>query len=286
MNNIIILTLCVPALLFTQERSIIFYTGLPEGTEGHNIYFDGETGNTVADKFTPVNDYVLEAFSVWCGYTSNGGNITAQIRDDNDGYPGSILGEWAIDLLPDAESGAEYFTSTVSDCINLISLENYWIVLHATDSTTQAIWQYPASTYYTFTSSSDGGNSWDEPESGQVGAAKVWAEQILVYEPEMMSGDVNFDLTVDILDIVMIVGYILDNQEFDDNQMIASDLNHDSSIDILDIVLMVEIILSGPEPMPNFSLEDINPNSPYFGEDIGPSFFEGYVSGYYFGKAG
>ena len=38
--------------------------------------------------------------------------------------------------------------------------------------------------------------------------------------------------------------------------------------------------------MPDFLLEDINPNSEYFGLEIGPSFFTGQVSGYYFGKAG
>lgn len=282
----LILALCSIVILLSQDRSVIFYTGLPVGSDGHDIYFDGEIGNAVADRFTPVNDYVLEAFSVWCGYSSDGGHLTAQIRDDIDGVPGNVMGEWTINLLPGQELGFEYLTSTVSDCINLISYQNYWLVLQASDTTTQAVWQYPESTYYTFTTSSDGGNTWTVPESGQVGAAKVWAEQIYVYDPEYLSGDVNFDITVDILDIVLTVGYILGDIEFDGDQIMSADMNHDLSVDILDIVLIVDVILNGPEPMPDYSLEDINPNSPYFGVDIGPSYFDGYVSGYYFGKAG
>ena len=57
------------------------------------------------------------------------------------------------------------------------------------------------------------------------------------------NGDVNFDDNTDILDVVSIVGYILGNNEFDNNQLCASDLNQDSNVDILDIVSIVSIIL-------------------------------------------
>jgi|TARA_B100000678_G_scaffold127227_1_gene106531 hypothetical protein len=36
----------------------------------------------------------------------------------------------------------------------------------------------------------------------------------------------------------------------------------------------------------DFSLEDINPNSATHGSMIGPSFYSGNVSGYYFGDQG
>jgi len=35
-----------------------------------------------------------------------------------------------------------------------------------------------------------------------------------------------------------------------------------------------------------FSLEDLNPNSPTYQQFIGPSTYEGKVSGYYFGDQG
>ena len=42
------------------------------------------------------------------------------------------------------------------------------------------------------------------------------------------------------------------------------------------------------EPVYDWALEDINPNSEYYGQDIGPSTFvdNDFVSVYYFGKAG
>ena len=36
----------------------------------------------------------------------------------------------------------------------------------------------------------------------------------------------------------------------------------------------------------DFSLEDINPNSPTYGSLIGPSYYNGNVSSYYFGDQG
>ena len=43
---------------------------------------------------------------------------------------------------------------------------------------------------------------------------------------------------------------------------------------------------NGNNEYTNFSLEDINPNSPTFGDLIGPSFYIGNASGYYFGDQG
>ena len=48
--------------------------------------------------------------------------------------------------------------------------------------------------------------------------------------------------------MVSIVGYILGNNEFDDNQMCASDINQDSNIDVLDIVSIVNNILGNTPP--------------------------------------
>lgn len=56
-------------------------------------------------------------------------------------------------------------------------------------------------------------------------------------------GDVNFDGNVNIQDILMVVGIILDNIQPNDFQMYAADVNGDTAIDILDIIAMVDIIL-------------------------------------------
>ena len=56
-------------------------------------------------------------------------------------------------------------------------------------------------------------------------------------------GDVNFDGNIDVLDVIMVVGIILDNIQPNDFQIYASDVNGDTEIDILDVVAMLDIIL-------------------------------------------
>ena len=54
-------------------------------------------------------------------------------------------------------------------------------------------------------------------------------------------GDINADDSVDILDVVMLVNYILngDNSELD-----GADINNDGEVNILDIVALVNQILN------------------------------------------
>ena len=56
-------------------------------------------------------------------------------------------------------------------------------------------------------------------------------------------GDINIDGSIDVLDIVLVVNYILEIQEFDEVQLLLSDLNNDQLINILDIVLLANFIL-------------------------------------------
>ena len=60
----------------------------------------------------------------------------------------------------------------------------------------------------------------------------------------MLLGDVNFDSELNVLDVVMIVGYVLGNDELTDIQIQASDMNSDGMVDVLDIVTLVGAILS------------------------------------------
>ena len=69
---------------------------------------------------------------------------------------------------------------------------------------------------------------------------------------------------------------------------IAGDINGDGINNVLDIVGLVNnIITDSPfEPLPTWDYIDINTNSEYFGQLIGPDTFSDRVSLYYFGKAG
>ena len=64
-----------------------------------------------------------------------------------------------------------------------------------------------------------------------------------------LPGDVNGDGVTDILDIVVLVGFILDGHVFSDDEFLASDVSDDGSVDILDVVQIVGLILNGPDPI-------------------------------------
>ncbi len=58
-------------------------------------------------------------------------------------------------------------------------------------------------------------------------------------------GDVNTDGSVDVLDIVMIVNFIMGQTIPNDDQQCAADANEDGAIDVLDIVQIVNMIMGG-----------------------------------------
>ena len=83
----------------------------------------------------------------------------------------------------------------------------------------------------------------------------------------------------------MLISVIIGTIEPNEAEFNASDVNLDHSVDVLDVVQIVYTIVN-VDPMPSFSLLDFNPNSEYYDTLIGPDFFNGQVSCYYFGKQG
>ena len=71
-----------------------------------------------------------------------------------------------------------------------------------------------------------------------------------------------------------------------DDATLYADLTNDGQINVVDIVQLVSNILEEQDQNPDFIVEDINPASEYYSQNIGPSFFDGQVSCYYFGKQG
>ena len=61
---------------------------------------------------------------------------------------------------------------------------------------------------------------------------------------ECGSGDVNGDLSIDVLDVVTTVNIVLNNYEPTEEEECASDMNSDENIDVLDVVIMVNLILN------------------------------------------
>ena len=266
----------------SQDRSVIFNTGSPDGDDGYAI----DINNSIANRFTVNNDYVLEAMVFYISAsTIESSNVTVSIREDNDGIPGELVSDlsvWThqIDLL---QPNNYNLIVTTDLCIYLDGGNNYWWQINAADNNTDAIWIHSNGSLYTYASSSDGGDNW-ESQGGFAGAGGIWAEQS--YETSINDGDVNFDFVVNILDVVSIVNYILGNDSFTEEQFILADLNRDGVVDVIDLIQLVNMVLEPIEPNPDFALLDINPASEFYTQNIGPSFFSNQVSCYYFGKQG
>jgi len=70
-----------------------------------------------------------------------------------------------------------------------------------------------------------------------------------------LQGDVNLDETINIQDIILMVGHILGNNYLQGEQFNQADINDDDIVDILDIVNEVEMILNPQDPLWNFEEE-------------------------------
>ena len=58
---------------------------------------------------------------------------------------------------------------------------------------------------------------------------------------DSLLGDINADQSVDVLDVVVLVNYILNPNE---DELDGADLNSDGSINVLDVVSLVNLILN------------------------------------------
>ena len=283
MNLKAIILLLVLSPLLGQDRSLIFSTGAPDGTEGHSIEFDGITGTSLSDRIFISNNMVLEALKVYAEASTAPAMAKIILQADDGGLPGEEIYSWIIDV-EEENHGNNYFLIITTDlCIYLDAGNYYWLTLHADDPDSQISWYYSNNATFTYTTSSDLGVNWETPSVGNCGALSVWAEYI--YEPEVdeMIGDINADGDVNILDVVLLANAVLTG-----NYLSEGDINGDGENNVLDIVGLVNIILHGPsyEQLPTWDYVDINTNSDYFDQLIGPDTFNGNVSLYYFGKAG
>ena len=281
----LISTILVLALscLTGQDRSLIFTTGSPSGTEGYTIEWDGTSGQSVSDRIYINANMVLEALKIYATQVTEPAMATVILQADNNNSPGEEIYSWEVDVSAETHGNNYFLIITTDLCIYLDEDNYYWLTLHAADTESQITWLYSNNATFTYTTSTDQGTNWEPVITGNCGALSVWAEYI--YEPEVdeMIGDINADGDVNILDVVLLANAVLTG-----NYLSEGDINGDGMNNVLDIVGMVNIILDGPptEQLPVWAYEDINMNSDYFGEMIGPETFHGNVSLYYFGKAG
>ena len=68
----------------------------------------------------------------------------------------------------------------------------------------------------------------------------IFYENILLQD---LTGDINNDLSVDVIDVVVLIELILNNIEINDTNFLA-DLKADGLFSVIDIVILVDIILN------------------------------------------
>ena len=271
------------SVVYAQDRSLIFTTGSPSGTEGYTIQWDGTSGQSVSDRIYINSNMVLEALKIYATQVTEPAMATVILQADNNNSPGEEIYSWEVDVSAETHGNNYFLIITTDLCIYLDEDNYYWLTLHAADTESQITWLYSNNATFNYTTSTNQGTNWEPVITGNCGALSVWAEYI--YEPEVdeMIGDINADGDVNILDVVLLANAVLTG-----NYLFEGDINGDGMNNVLDIVGMVNIILDGPptEQLPVWAYEDINMNSDYFGGMIGPEPFNGNVSLYYFGKAG
>jgi len=70
-------------------------------------------------------------------------------------------------------------------------------------------------------------------------------------EDGIMLGDLNFDNLSNILDVVLLVGIVIDGSTLNDFQVYSGDLNNDNNFNVLDIVQLVNIIINSSNQFPD-----------------------------------
>ena len=272
------------SVISAQDRSLIFSTGSPNGTEGYTIEWNGASGQSVSDRIYISENMVLEALRIYAQATTEPAMAKVLLQADNEGIPGEEIYSWDVDVAEENHGSNSILIVTTDLCIYLDEGNYYWLTLHATDTDSQITWLYSNNATFTYTTSSDQGENWNTAETGNSGSLSVWAEYIYELDVEDGTiGDVNEDGSVNVLDVVVLANAVLSG-----TALPTGDINGDGVNNVLDIVELVNIILIGSPAiqLPTWDYVDINPNSDYFGQLIGPDTFNGNVCLYYFGKAG
>ena len=271
------------SVIFAQDRSLIFSTGSPDGTEGYTIEWDGASGQSVSDRIYINTNMVLEALKIYAEANTAPAMARVMLQKDEGGLPGDEIYSWDLDISEETHGNNYFLIITTDLCIYLDEGNYYWLSLQAAATESQITWFYSNNATFTYTTSSDQGENWETAVTGNCGALSVWAEPIYQSEVDDIIGDLNEDGNVNVLDVVILANNVLTGENLP-----AGDINGDGLNNVLDIVGLVNIILTGPPSveLPTWDYFDINTNSNYFGQLIGPDTFNGNVSLYYFGKAG
>ena len=304
MSNAFILLFLSINLLFTQDRSLIYTTGAPLGSctttsAPCNSDDDCAFGNTcdppdyylinntlsLANKISIDHNMALEAIKVYAEAISESANAKIILHYDQDDSPGEEIFSWDIDVVQLNHNNNYFLIITTDECIYLDKDNYYWISVNATDSESEIAWYFSNNPSFTYSINYNQESEWENSSYGHCGSMSVWSEYI--YEQEVnedVPGDINLDGSLNVLDVVILANIVISGDDYN----LEGDTNNDGVNNVLDVVALVNTIITGANPnqLPTWDYIDINPNSQYFNQLIGPETFTNHVSLYYFGKAG
>ena len=209
-----------PGYDHSSDGDYCFVTG--NGVSNSVGFDDVDAGSTIL--YSPIydlSDYSTFIVSYWRWYTNNVG--------DN---PGNDL--WKVEI---SNNGGNSWSS-----LEVTSqTDNFWkniqLVMNSDlfDFTDQMQFRFIAE---------DIQYPGDSGSGGSIVEAALDDFSILVFEQSnTIPGDINYDLAVDVLDVVLIVNFILDTQTPSGSQFDSSDLNNDGVLNVVDIVSLINIIL-------------------------------------------
>ena len=101
-------------------------------------------------------------------------------------------------------------------------------------------------------------------------------EEVCDIDESTELGDINGDGEINILDVVMVIGFIIGTNTPSDSESFSADYNGDGLVNVLDVVAIVSLITNPEEE------EEELPEECYLEPDPGPCF--GYVPMYFFNQ--
>ena len=78
-------------------------------------------------------------------------------------------------------------------------------------------------------------------------AAELTIETVITYLDSILfiPGDINDDEVLNIIDVILLIDFILENTNPNDEWLVIADINDDGIVNVLDVILIVDNILKG-----------------------------------------
>ena len=219
------------------------------------------------------NDFEIDLDRVYACGMSNGGymayELACELEDKITAF-GSVTGNFMLNTSSGqfceftrevpivhfhgtADSTVDYYPPTFDQALSVSESINFWSEHNALDL--ESVYQLNENVeiykYYNQNSTTEflhykvygGGHTWFKENWG-FHTSEELINFFLNYKlsdffDEGIIGDINDDLTVNVLDVILLVDLILDNM-----YMNEADINNDQFLDVLDIVEIVNIILN------------------------------------------